>query len=379
MLVNPLKKMDPWNQGREEWKPGLWATYTTLNYLGSFLCLLVLRSLWVLRERTRPHDVFMACLLLGCLLMGLPCATQCFINRVNDENRFEFGWTACWWEAYFHLAAIQMQFFGVALVAGHHYFSVVWRKSLSVSWAILISLSVFVCCAGGTYAMGTISEVVLMPAGAYCFYTFTSPLIKFWFTPGMLLALVLVCFFYARIFCFVAETDKKVAPMQQQQPSPSSFARPTADTRPGSAQTVPKRVVFAKRTVVYVLVFLAGWGPAVVACIYTVWTGELTQELDITLAMFGSLHTVAVPLVYGRNTQQFRDWLFINGCCWDAKRVVVRRGKRFVIRPRSEFVVPQAGDLKIVVDTVAAVDGSPIQASPDPAVGVSSSVTWTPN
>lgn len=360
-----------WNQGSHP-KAWFWIIYLTLNYAGSILCLLILWSLWALRDRIKPHDIFTGCLLLGCLLMGIPCASQCLINRVYGNDRFEYGWRACWWEAYFHLEAIQMQFFGVTLVAGCHYFNVVHRKSPSIRSSLLVALGVIVCCAVGTYLMGTISEVVLMPAGAYCFYKFSSPLIVYWFTPGMLAALACVTVFYIGIFRFVMVTDKKVAPMLA--PTPPTFSRsPPAAERRGSAQhspTHPKRLVFARRTSIYVLIFLLGWGPAVVACLYTVRTGTLTEALDITLAMFGSAHTLAVPLVYGYHTRQFRDWLFMNGCCWDARRVVRRRGNRFVVEPRTVFVQP-AGELKIVVDTVA-VDGSPIQGSPDPSSGV----TW---
>jgi hypothetical protein len=269
-----------------------------------------------------------------------------------------------------------MQFFGVTLVAGCHYFSIVRRKSVSTCSAFLVVLGVVVCCALGTYLVGTVSEVVLMPAGAYCFYKFSSPLVVYWFTPGMLTALVCVTVFYIGIFRFVIQSHRKVAPLVT--PTPSTFSRSSAPPpdRPASAQKSTahaKRLEFARRTSIYVLLFALGWGVAVFACFYTLKTGALPEGLDIALAVCGSLHTLAVPLVYGHHTWQFRDWLFMNGCCSDATRVARRKGNRWHVEPRTRtvYVEPKAGDLVIVVHTVA-VDGSPIQGSPDPSSGI----TW---
>jgi hypothetical protein len=63
----------------------------------------------------------------------------------------------------------------------------------------------------------------------------------------------------------------------------------------------------------------------------------------------------------------------MNGCCSDATRVARRKGNRWHVEPRTRtvYVEPKAGELKIIVDTVA-VDGSPIQGSPDPSSGI----TW---
>lgn len=357
--------MDPaWTIGTY-WKPGLWTTYATLNYTGSVLCLLVIISLS--SRNIKPHEVFMSCLCLGCLLMGIPCASQCAINLLSGTLSFQFGQRACWWEAFFHLEAIQMQFFGVALVACYHYLNIVRRKAMSSLWALAVTLFVIVFCAIGTYLMGTISQVQLMPAGAYCFYTFASPLIVYWFTPGMLIAAAVVIVSYAGIFCFVARVDRAVAPMvTPNRPSPSTFSRsvPPAPppSRPNSASTgspgqrqrqLGASVVLGRRTSAYVAVFLVGWGPAVIACLYTVATGSMTQALDITLAVCGSLHTVAVPLVYGYHTPKFRDWL--RSCCCRCRR---RRPaiSTIVINPK----------MHIVVDTVAP-DGSPVHVSPDPS------------
>lgn len=337
-----MSTVDPWTKGSPYSKRALWSTYAILNYAGSILCLLILWSFVNGRRKINAHDVFVGCLCLGCILMAWPCAIPCTLNLASGTLTFQYGDLACWFEAYFHVEAIEMQFLGVALIAGHSYFKVVWKwgTQLGIGAAVSVVFAVWILCASSTYLVGRASTYTLMPAGEYCFYAFDSPVIVYQFTPTMLLVLIAIVFFYARIFRYVAKSEHQVSPMLQQNRTPLSFGRKTTEAKrpsfsgappspnspppsPNNPHYVrrfprvaqPKALAFARSTAVFVLVFFLGWGPAVVACLYTVTTGHLTQELDILLAVCGSLHTLAVPIVYGFHSRRFRKWLFRMGCC----------------------------------------------------------------
>lgn len=68
--------------------------------------------------------------------------------------------------------------------------------------------------------------------------------------------------------------------------------------RYGVGEDIEQRLLF--RAIAFIVLFLVGWGPAVVACMKAVSShGDLPEEYDLLLAICGSLHSPAVPLVYG--------------------------------------------------------------------------------
>jgi hypothetical protein len=65
----------------------------------------------------------------------------------------------------------------------------------------------------------------------------------------------------------------------------------------------------AQRSVVFLVIFLCGWGTAVVCSIYELSIGPARQEMDATLAVFGTAHTLAVALWYGYTNARVREAL----------------------------------------------------------------------
>lgn len=68
--------------------------------------------------------------------------------------------------AFFHVSAIMMQFFSIALSGVNGYLAVVKRKVISVKAAVVMVLAAWLVGSAGTLGMSAVSEIYLMPAGA---------------------------------------------------------------------------------------------------------------------------------------------------------------------------------------------------------------------
>ena len=107
----------------------------------------------------------------GCLWMSLTCGSQCFANLLY--RYFYGGHIACDLEAFFHISAILVQFFCVALIA-FHLERLVVRTNFSgpaADWkprsaAILVAL-VWTACIAVTYILSLWSPIYLMSAGTH--------------------------------------------------------------------------------------------------------------------------------------------------------------------------------------------------------------------
>lgn len=283
---------DPWEIGHMFSHRGMWAFYSTSNYLGAVLNTILIWGLMQQKKKTSV-DVFLIGHASGCAMMSVPCATQCAINWASGTNRFQRGWIACEIEAFAHVSAIMVQFFSITMIALRNYLSVVHRHNMSVRVAWIIVLGMWTVGETVTYGFASISDVVLMPAGAYCFYDFKSPLIYAWFAPIMVSGLIVTAFCFARIFQY---TNRAINDLMSS--SGTTVSGPIFNT-----------MTVAKNSIIWWLVFLIGWFPAVIECLYTLIVGHMSEVLDLLLAVCGSLHSVFVPIVHGIRNPRFRRWL----------------------------------------------------------------------
>lgn len=167
-------------------------------------------------------------------------------------------------------------------------------REITVRESCVVVGIVLVVSIGGTYLAGSYSRIYLVPSGTFCFYEFDSPVIVYWFTPIMVTALGCMCYWYFSIFI----TTKRILDAA------------------GSSDDTP--VKLAKKSVVYVLIFAGGWLPAVIYCFYAVSVHGNVQAFDITVGVFGSLHSDVVPLVYGCFNQRIKRRM---ERLWDASKV----------------------------------------------------------
>jgi hypothetical protein len=275
---------DPWIKGTPELKSFALGFYTIVNFLGVLINSILIWSILRSRDKT-SRDIFIAGLSSGCLVMSGACATQCALNYSSSRHRYQYEGVACYFEAYFHVSAIIVQFMNIMMIAWSSYASVINRKSISTTVAAVWVIMIWMSEALGVAVLSRFSKVILMPDGAYCFFDFTSVVIVYWFTPVMLLTLSFIVYFYFKIYR-LAQASNTVIKINGQDPM----------TGPNGDRTVRG---IALRSMIFVGVFFIGWFPAVITCVYAVIHGYATEPLDIYLAISGSTHSVLQPLAYG--------------------------------------------------------------------------------
>lgn len=155
-------------------------SYTIINYIGAVCCTILLYAIWKLGSKRSSTDILTVGLVLGCASMSFPCGTQCMLNLARNWGYWSWGAIACSLEAFFHVTAIQMQWFFVTLVAAHGYMAVKYQRALSTRNSYIAVVVTTLFSGVGTYVTSTQSMYFLMPAGAYCLFTPDSPIIRYW-------------------------------------------------------------------------------------------------------------------------------------------------------------------------------------------------------
>lgn len=313
---------DPWNIGNPTLKNFSLGFYVIINYLGVLINAGLIWSITRAREKT-SRDIFVISLASGCLMMSLPCATQCLFNWVSSGQHYQYGAFACYLEAYFHVSAIMVQFLSIMMIAWNSYQCSVRRQVIPMHKAIGMVFVIWVGEALGTVMTSTYSEIVLMPAGAYCFFDFKSIVIVYWFCPTMIISLGATVFFYVRIYKLAQSSVQIMINSHNISPNLRSS---------NSAEIMTKQV--AMRSSIFVLAYFFGWFPAVIACVYALIHGQVTVFLDTFLAIAGSLNSVWQPLAYGvynRNAQKL-----VGICCPRCREnlnleVVKLRGRETIV------------------------------------------------
>jgi hypothetical protein len=273
------------------WKPGIWATYITFNYIGSYLCVLLEISIAHHTQRT-TGDIFLSGLLSGCIWMSMTCGSQCLINVIH--NTFFGGPIACWLEALFHVTGILVQFFCVTYLSLRHYGVIVHRYDLTQKQAISTVLLTWFLCLIITFSLGYASEIYLVSNGTYCFYQFKSPAILGWLVPGLFISLVGMIFAYVQIWRYTRQVFERSEAL--------------------GASTAPATRL-AKKAALFVLVLLLGWIIAAITAVYEYIQGEAPEGMVTALGVMGTAHTVAVAIVYASTNQIHAENLKRLLCC----------------------------------------------------------------
>ena len=251
-----------------------WLVYVTVNYVGSFLCLLLVVSVVRLRHKT-TSDLLAAALSTSCAIMSLTCGTQCLLNVVQQE--FAYGKDACYAEAFFHLIAIVTMFFILTLSAYDSYYTVTRGKSLGLRLISLLITGCWMLSALGVGLYSLNSPIYLSSTGLFCFFAFDSMLMYGFFLPAFLVAAGAMCYWYCRIFNLTTGAAEKFASNTQRQRLQQRLAR---------------------KLFLLVVIFVAGWAVLVAGIVVELVTGQMYQ-LDGVGGVLGVCHSLAVPCAYG--------------------------------------------------------------------------------
>jgi hypothetical protein len=283
---------DPWTKGTMD-RNGWWAFFGIGNLTGFLLGVTVIYAVWRSRKRKTSNDIFVCCYISGCAQMSIPCAMQCLINWGHGTGSFYGAGmisneAACFIEAFAHVSAIMVQFFGVALIAIRNYLLICHKKVIGNGAAVIIFIMAWIVGLSGTLVIGFYSKIYLMPAGTFCFYQFASPAIAFWFVPVMLMALGIIIFCYYKIWRLCKDISKVAGSEQQRAAAKVAF-----------------------NTITYTAIFLIGWLPAVITCFYELIEGNISQEFDSTVGLFGTMHSVVVPIAYGWNLDKVERFVVL--------------------------------------------------------------------
>ncbi len=176
----------------------LWLYYVLTNGVGVVLCALVMAIIYASPNK-KAIDVLIAGLCRNCFLMSLNCCIECMLSMIYPG--FLLNPTACWVEAYFHVSTIVSQFVSNGLIAYRYKLAFIdHKKEMSVRSAFALDYVALGLCFGITALIGNYSEWYLLPAMTFCFYSFSSPAIKYWFVPVLLIITVFTIYVYIRIY-----------------------------------------------------------------------------------------------------------------------------------------------------------------------------------
>ena len=342
-----------WNIGTSDIKRFALGFYVVVNYLGVIINGILIWSILRARDKS-SRDIFIVGLASGCLIMSMPCATQCLFNYISSDHSYQYGDLACYFEAYFHVTAIIVQFISIMLIAWNSYDNVINNKTIPVPTAAMILFIVWSVTAFGTILTSWYSNLILMPDGAYCFFDFKSVTIIYFFVPTMLITLILMIYFYLRIY-LIANKSNTIIRINNIETNNANISRKVA-----------------LRSLIFVVTYFIGWFPAIIACIYDILYGYLPESLDISLAIAGSLNSIWQPVAYGifnRNLQKF-----IVYCCPKCGKYfnlesVKLRGKETVVTAETPMPrTPKHSRLNSTGATIQMNDDKKLHISSDQVV-----------
>jgi len=316
---------DPWNIGTLH-KEGIWAYYVLSNYVGVFLCGVLMYSVSINPKKTAT-DILIAGLCSGCLLMSITCGTQCLVNVIY--GKFYGGELACQIEAIAHVSSILTQFFCVAGIALRSYLLVVRKYDLPVKVACWCTVTIWSLCCLLTGLFSLFSPIYLMSNGTYCFFGFSSFAIAGWLVPGLIIALGVMTFCYYKIWCEFRRTGLileaamiimnnsqggvELAPMDED-------GRDRSKTRTMQLDAVRRdisHIQVARRSAWFIAILLVGWGFAAITAVYELSVGNATEWLVTAVGVGGVSFSWWVPLTYAYTSEwhkSFMKKLFGWGC-----------------------------------------------------------------
>lgn len=279
--------------------------YVFANFVGAWLCLLLVIAVARKLRKGTAADVFLLGLCLGCIFMSVTCGIQCLANLING-GQFYGGDVACQLEATFHISSILVQFMSTACIGLVHYFAVVhMSKWPGLGAAFVIQFLIIVLGISGTLLTGKYSILNLM-GRLYCFYQFGSPAIAYWLTLVLSVALIVIIFTYVSIFRVFYATRRQVQRMVR-----------------GRAALDEETIRAGIKSSLLVLTLLIGWICAAIATIYELSRNEPTPDgLVVAVGIGGVSHSVFVPIIYGYfvNRNHANDFLYLLCCGYCIQR-----------------------------------------------------------
>jgi hypothetical protein len=267
----------------------LWAFYVVVNGSGGVWCALLALTIARKKEKT-AYEICVLGLFTGCCVMSIPCAIQCALDLVHGSVMLG---ASCMTEALLHVSAILVQFVSISLIAGAA-LAMIRMRAWSTLYAKSAVAVTFFVCGVVTWGLGVLSDVAPLPAGVYCFPRFDSVIVQWWFVPMFSVTLVVTIVTYTRLWWQVRASGFAV----------QRFGRACAPcdafliSCPGRVEVQSVHRATGLRAMLFLVVYVAGWLPVLVAYCYNLAHGEITWRLDVALGVCGSLHSWWVPLTY---------------------------------------------------------------------------------
>ncbi len=298
---------DPWNIGSLH-KGGIWAYYTISNFVGVFLCSLLIYFI-VCHKHRISVDVFVGGLAASCSIMSFTCGVQCLVNWA--AGKFSGDRPACVAEAILHVSSILSEFFCVSCVAVLTYLRTVRKRDISVSTSIMYVIVGWWFCLLITFLLSFVSPMYLMSAGTYCFFDFTSPAIALWLVPGLVIALfiMVVCHFSTLSFLTqsaVSSSHNRLSSLDG--PLPTS-------TVSYVTKAVVLREQFRWRSTILIFMLLLGWGFAAVTTVYELVKGESPEWLVTAVGVGGVSFSWAMPCMVALTSSVYGPFFRKFFCC----------------------------------------------------------------
>lgn len=276
-------------QNQNEWQEHtvFWGWYLVTHSFGFILCVALIWILLKTRRKTSA-DILISYLCLNCILFSVPWIILCTLRwqqgqkqgqrqGSNDENP-----TACWWESFAYLSAAIQQFYAIAFIAFRHYYTVILfhRKEISVRLSACVVVVWCVMCEFITYGCSAISTSVSTTSGEYCWFDWQSPVIVYWAVPSWVLTIIITMGCYGRIFVIANRTNQAIQSIFYVSGTPTHSLE------------------IARYSFVFVWIYLVGWSPLFITCLYAGSNAMVPSALDRALGICCGIHSMAVPIAY---------------------------------------------------------------------------------
>lgn len=270
----------------------IWIVYTSVNAVActiSFLAILSYRS-----QQLVARDVFNCLLFIEGICLSFPLFVQSIVNiKIHQISS-----TACNLQAFLITSSILTIFYTTVLISWNFQRTILLRKQFPLIYTYAVSGCQFVFSQISVAVLGNFSDIIITPSGSYCFYHMTSPVIIGWLFPTFIISLILISYWYNKIYREIKSSEAKVkASLPAMSSSPRNHpSSPRNSVTAGSNGFIRERVVsHVKRVIVrkqfihFVALFLVCWIPISINIFYT---------LDILLILSASVHSILAPIVY---------------------------------------------------------------------------------
>jgi hypothetical protein len=246
-----------------------------LNFSGVGLNVALMGFIYLKIKHPLWFHILTLNLALACITASFTFGVECIIGNLTTSS-------ACQTYTLFYASSILTQVYSVMAIAIGHFVQVQFLIRIHNRTAYFICALVWIVPAIVTSSVSIFSAMYSMGGGVYCFFQFDSIVMVSWIAPSLLISFLVALACYIRVFYVSWMLSKETASSAQ------SFDR---------SKEMAGRM--ASRFVSLLAILFICWSPLGIASLYEWWVAPATLSLQISVAIFGSFHSVLVPTVYG--------------------------------------------------------------------------------